>query len=496
MLRESRHGVDSSVHQFHVLAVAARGGDFRRRGVGDDVPCQARHRRAVQHTLPTKPSAESVLAVVVVGPVAQLESLGLGSGHVVEVELTGHGPCADEAGHGVLQGVHLHLGGVNVAVVLGQQVRARLRLKPFGGVLLRLKVDVHIEGNRRVFRVQHCTFQVGRPGAVIAGQNQGVGGIFQEVVRRCAGLDTQPVNAQHSIRTRAVRRGQGVRRGSQLGERVDAAVHVGLVTDVERFSLGIAGERQIFRAFHGLVGQPIQEIGGTKRVHVVVDAEAACGVHVDLFRVPEDVHFDLEGVASSVVKMKQRCARTEVLGPFTHDDFGAIHHSVHVSASRQHDLEIVGQTWCEHVFPAGGGDADGEVVEIRPAEIPCARAVADPALVQFPDAFVDVVADAVLVLVGKAGAATHAQGVFEDAASVVGVGFRVVVARRRGIAARDCRDAGSVVVEHLGRVVSDVVDGVRVRASAAFTVARAKRERHADFAVGISVFENLNGQLA
>ena len=93
---------------------------------------------------------------------------------------------------------------------------------------------------------------------------------------------------------------------------------------------------------------------------------------------------------------------------------------------------------------------------------------ADEQIIAAPD-----VKSKALVLVGKAGTPTNAQGVFENAASVVGVGFRVVVACRRGIAARDSRDAGSVVVEHLGRVVSDVVDGVRVRASAAFTVARA-----------------------
>ena len=496
MLREAGHRVDRGVHQFHVFFVANRRGNFRRCGVGNDVSGQARHRRAVQDTLPAKPTAKPVFAVVVVGPVAKLESLGLGSRHVVQVKFTSHGPCSDEAGHGVFQTVHLHLGGVDVAFVLGQQARAGLGFEPFGGVLLRFEVDVHIEGDRRVVCVDHRAFQVGRAGTVVTGQRQRVGRVFQKVIRGCAGLDRQPVDAHHSVGSGPVRGGQRMRGHAQFREGVDAAEDVGLVANVERLSLGVARQRQILRTFHSLVGQPIQKVGSTKGFHVVVDAEAAGGVHVDLLGVTEGVHFNLKGVATAVVEVQQRCAIAEVLGPLTHDDFGAVDHRVHVSAGGQHDLEVVGQPRREFVLPTSRGDSDGEVVEIRPAEVARTWAVAHPALVECSNAVVHVVADHVPVLVGQARASAHAEGVLENAAAVVGVGLRVVVAGRGGVATRNCGDARAVVVEHRSRVVSHVVDGVRVGASAAFAVARAKREGHADLAVGVSVFKNLHRQLA
>ena len=415
---------------------------------------------------------------------------------MVEVKLTSHGPCSDEAGHGVFQAVHLHLGGVDVAIVLGQQARAGLGFEPFGGVLLRFEVDVHVEGNGRVVRVDHRAFQVGRAGAVVTGQRQRVGRVFQEVIRGRTSLNRQPVDAQHSVGSGPVGGGQRVRGHAQLREGVDAAEDVGLVANVERLSLGVACQRQILRTFHSLVSQPIQKVGSAEGFHVVVDAETAGGVHVDLLGVTEGVHFNLEGVAASVVEVQQRCAIAEVLGPLTHDDFGAVDHRIHVSAGRQHDLEVVGQPRGEFVWPTSRGDSDGEVVEIRPAEVACTGAVAHPALVECSNAVVHVVADAILVLVGQASASAHAKGVFEDAAAVVGVGLRVVVACRGGVATRDGGNARAVVVKHRSRVVGHVVDGVRVGARPTFSFAGAKREGHADLAVGVAVFKNLHRQLA
>ena len=309
-------------------------------------------------------------------------------------------------------------------------------------------------------------------------------------------MDGQPVDAQHRVGSWPIRGGERVRGHAQLREGVDAAEDVGLVANVERFSLGVARQRQVLRTFHSLVGQPIQKVGSAKGLHVVVDAEAAGGVRVDLLGVTEGVHFDLEGVAASVVEVQQCCAIAEVFGPLTHDDLGTVDHRIHVSAGGQHDLEVVGQPRCEFILPASGGDADGEFVEIRPAEVARTGAVAHPALVECSNAIVHVVADAILVLVGQARASAHAQGVFEDAAAVVGVGLRVVVAGRGGVATRDGGDARAVVVEHRSRVVSHVVDGIRVGARPTFSFARAKWEGHADLAVGVAVFKNLHRQLA
>ena len=283
---------------------------------------------------------------------------------------------------------------------------------------------------------------------------------------------------------------------AQVGERLDAAEKIGLVTNVERFRFGVAGEWQIFRALDRLVAQSVQEVRSAKRLHIVVDTEAAARVRVDLLRVAKGVHFDHKGCAVAVVEFQRRGASTEVFRPFTHDDFKSVQHSVHVPAGRQHNLEIVRQPGGECVIATGGGDSNGEVVEIRPAEISCAWTIADPAVVIFPDARVDVVADAVFVLVGKAGASANTKGVLEDAASVVGVGFSIVVARCGCVAARDSGNARPIVVEDRGGIVSHVVDGFRIGARATLAVARAKLERHADFVVGISVFENLHGQLA
>ena len=219
-----------------------------------------------------------------------------------------------------------------------------------------------------------------------------------------------------------------MRRDAFVCEGLDAAENVGLVAHVQRLRFRGARQGQVFGALHGLVGQAVQEFGGTHRVHVVVDAEAAGADVADLFCIPKGVDAHLQGVATAVVEEERCCTIAQVFRPFTHHDFGAVDHGVHVPIGRQHHLKVVGQSRCKFVLPTGGRNADGKVDKVRAAEVPCTWAVADAAVVERPDARVNVVANAIFVFIGEAVSVAVAKGVREETRPVVGVGCFVVVA--------------------------------------------------------------------
>ena len=101
VLRLSRSGINQSVGQRHRLASAICVREGWVAHVGDDVAREAHDRLSVQHTTPSEPTSESILAVVVVSAHSELESLVHRNRHVAEVNLTRDRSCTSQARNGV-----------------------------------------------------------------------------------------------------------------------------------------------------------------------------------------------------------------------------------------------------------------------------------------------------------------------------------------------------------------------------------------------------------
>ena len=101
VLRLSRSGINQSVGQRHRFASAICGREGWVAHVGDDISGEAHDRLSVQHTTPSKPTSESILAVVVVSAHSELESLVHRNRHVAEVNLTRDRSCTSQARNGV-----------------------------------------------------------------------------------------------------------------------------------------------------------------------------------------------------------------------------------------------------------------------------------------------------------------------------------------------------------------------------------------------------------